>query len=193
VPEEIPDTDFGIGIVFADGVEPEPQDPEADAEWVVDIFVPGGVASDSVEFSIAADTGSGMSTVESGDVGVGDSTVTIAVAAPVEEPEDVALELTVEGSEPLLIEEQLPVIAAAPDDPAPSDDPTTQLVASVVGDDPAWPTLPTTGAPVAVIVGVAAVLITSGVLAVKRGKERNGTALSTGDRRSSFRAVGSVS
>lgn len=195
-PEAVPEVDYGVGIVLNDDVLPEPEDEDVDAEWIVDIGVPPGVGDPSTQYEIAVVTslggGSGTGTssdpeVQTGQVGVGDSTVRIAAVGDVTEPEDVFLELTVEDSAPptLLLEVELPAIDAAPPaDPTPSADPVANSPASNSAADAssdsdpgsAAPTLPTTGLPVAAFVAVAVALIGAGVLALKRSRAREGHA-----------------
>jgi hypothetical protein len=189
--DELPQPDFGVGIILDDEIDPEPQDEDVDAEWVVDIGVPPGVEDTSVEYEIAVVTNPGTGTgagtasfpaVEVGEVGVGDTTVRIAVAGEVQEPEEVFLELSVEDSAPpMLLEVELPALDIAADpDPAPSADPVADAdqapdPTADPGADPdtAQPALPTTGMPTGILVGIAAVLLAAGVLAVKRGMARD--------------------
>ncbi|MEV3936775.1 hypothetical protein AB0K52_12460 [Glycomyces sp. NPDC049804] len=193
-PEAIPEVDYGVGIVVNDGVAPEPEAEDVDAEWIVDIGVPPGVADPSTQYEIAVVTslggGTGTGTsgnpeVQTGQMGVGDSTVRIAAVGDITVPEDVFLELTVEDSAPptLLLEVELPAIDAAPStDPTPSADPVANSPdsatdASADSDrDSTAPTLPTTGLPLAAFVAVAVALLGAGMLALKRSRTREGRA-----------------
>jgi hypothetical protein len=166
-PEVVPgaDFDYGVGIVVDDGVEPEPEEVGVDAEWIVDIQVPEGVEDTSVEYAITAitDTDTDTGTVETGTVGVGHSTFRIAVTGPLEEAENVMLQLVVEDGAPLILEVELSAYDAPP-------------VADLVADapDPVLPTLPSTGVPVGVLVGTAVALVATGAMAIRRNRARNG-------------------
>lgn len=189
-PEELPESDVGVGIVINDDVDPEPEDDDVEAEWIVDIGVPPGIDDPSLQYEIAVVTnpgnGGGPGTVDdpkvqAGEVGVGDSTFRIAVAGDIPEPAAVFLELAIEDSgdnsaDPLLLEVELP--AAAADDPTADPNPSADPVANTdadadPGSDTAVPTLPVTGMPLTVIVGAAAALVASGVLALMRNRARN--------------------
>ncbi|MDA1362833.1 hypothetical protein O1R50_24665 [Glycomyces luteolus] len=170
-PVEVPELEYGVGIVIENDVEPEPDHEDADAEWIVDFSNPAGTQDPSVPYEIVADTstgdGTGDATVETGEVEAGDSTLRIPVTGPLEEVEVVTLELVVDGSEPVVLEAELPAVE-------PVGDPTASAAPdpSTPSDQAAQPALPTTGVPVAVTVGVAAALIAAGALAVNRGQTR---------------------
>jgi hypothetical protein len=177
-PVTVPELEYGVGIVIENGVDPEPDHEEAEAEWIVDFSNPGGDQNPPVEYEIFADTATGDGgdgddtaddTVETGEVATGDSSVHIPVTAPLEEVEVVSLELVVDGAEPVVLEAELPVAD-------PVDDPTTSAPSSPTpsasSTPAAQPALPTTGVPVAVTVGAAAALIAAGGLVVNRSRAR---------------------
>jgi hypothetical protein len=194
-PEPLPEPDVGIGIVINDDVDPEPEGEDVEAEWVVDIGVPPGIEGPAIRYEIAVVTNIGNDggpgtvddpEVQAGEVGVGDSTVRIAVAGEVDEPEEVFLELAVEasdggngvaGADPLLLEVELPAITA--------DDPTADSVANEDPDsdadpgsnpDTAAPTLPITGMSLVAIAAAAVVLASTGILAILRSRARDSRA-----------------
>lgn len=189
-PEELPQVDYGVGIVIDDDVDPEPEDEDIPAEWIVDIGVPPGVEDPSTQVQIAAvtDTGdhggtgtSGNLEVQATEVGVGDSTFRLPVTGDVVEPEDVFLELTVNDvpAHALFLETALPAVDASPSaDPTPSADPAANKPISDADTDPdsAAPTLPSTGLSLASLTAVAVAFLGTGVLALNRSRERAGRA-----------------